>query len=87
MIQLRYGYDIAQSRPVDEIGKIAPRPIFLIHCANDAMILLSQMEQLKAAAPAAQTWVLPSCQHSLGYNVDPAAYEQKVIGFYDQSLK
>lgn len=58
MIRLMYGYDISASRPVDEIGEIAPRPIFIAHCQGDRMIPISHMDQLIAAAQNAQTWVI-----------------------------
>jgi dipeptidyl aminopeptidase/acylaminoacyl peptidase len=38
MYYLENGWDIASARPVDEIGKIAPRPLFLIHCEQDTYI-------------------------------------------------
>jgi len=44
MIQLMYGYDITASRPIDEIGKIAPRPIFVAHCQQDNMIPINHMD-------------------------------------------
>lgn len=87
MIRLRYGFDIKTAKPVDEIGKIAPRPIFLIHCAEDELVPISHMEQLKAAAPSALTWVVPSCIHPEAYNADPAAYTEKVIGFFDAAIE
>jgi hypothetical protein len=50
MIRLLYGYDIAASRPIDEIASIAPRPLFMAHCQNDNLIQISQMEQVLAVA-------------------------------------
>jgi uncharacterized protein len=102
MIRLLYGYNITASRPVDEIGKIAPRPIFVAHCRQDNMIPISHMDQLSSAAQNAQTWVIENCDqhtleeeivpekfngHALGYNLQPEEYAQKVIQFFDDSLK
>jgi pimeloyl-ACP methyl ester carboxylesterase len=87
MIRVMYGYDIMSSRPVAEIGAVAPRPLLMIHCGNDVEVPISQMEQLRAAAPAAEVWVIPECPHSEGYLIVPAEYEEKVIEFFKTDLK
>lgn len=102
MVRLLYGYDITASRPVDEIGKIAPRPIFLAHCKEDKLIPISHMDQLLAVAQNTQTWVIQNCDqktldkeivpekynnHAIGYNLQPVEYEQKVIRFFRENLK
>lgn len=102
MIRLLYGYDITASRPIDEIGKIAPRPIYIAHCNEDPFIPISHMDQLLSVAQNTQTWVIQNCDqktlaetivpekynnHAIGYNVQPGEYEQKVIQFFDINLK
>jgi len=102
MIRLMYGYDITTSRPIDQIGSIAPRPIFVAHCQQDGMIPISHMDRLLSAAQNTQTWVIANCDqhsqglvlvdeslngHALGYNLQPAEYTQKVIQFFDVSLE
>jgi len=102
MSRLLYGFDIAASRPIDEIGKIAPRPIFMTHCQEDNMILITHMDQLLTVAKNTQTWVNPDCDqqaigkelvpekynnHAIGYCIQPDVYAQKVIGFFNGNLK
>lgn len=104
MIRLLYGYNIAASRPIDEIGKIAPRPIFLAHCQHDELIPVSNMQQLAAVAQNVQTWIIPNCDasqlkevpadlpklfynHALGYPLNPEEYTQKVVQFFDQTIR
>jgi pimeloyl-ACP methyl ester carboxylesterase len=87
MGQLLYGFDITTSRPVDEIGKIAPRPIFIAHCTQDKMIPIAHMDRLLAAAKNTQTWVIPGCEHALGYSLVPEEYNQKAVQFFDESLQ
>ncbi|HMN59463.1 MAG TPA: alpha/beta hydrolase [Anaerolinea sp.] len=87
MIWLKYGYDITASRPVDEIGKVAPRPILLIHCSDDALIPYANVLQLQAAAPGAQLWTIPSCIHGQSYNAEPAEYQTHLIEFFQSGLK
>lgn len=102
MIRLLYGYNITASRPVDEIGSIAPRPVFIAHCQQDNLIPVTHMDQLVAEAQNPQTWLITNCDqhsigealvpenlngHSLGYNIQPAVYAEKVIRFFDAALK
>jgi fermentation-respiration switch protein FrsA (DUF1100 family) len=87
MISVLYGWDIADSRPIDEIGKIAPRPIFMAHCQQDDFIPISHMEQLIPAANPVGTWVIQGCKHAFGYNVAAKEYNQKAIAFFDEFLK
>jgi fermentation-respiration switch protein FrsA (DUF1100 family) len=103
MVRLLYGYDIAASRPIDEISLIAPRPIFMAHCQQDNMIPISHFERLSAMVKDAETWVMANCdQHTLGtadlvpdkynnhasgYIIQPEDYTSKVIQFFNGSLK
>jgi uncharacterized protein len=102
MIRVLYGYDIAASRPVDEIGAIAPRPVFIAHCQQDPMIPVAHMERLLAAAPEAQSWLISNCDqatlaepivpekyngHAIGYSLQPKDYARRVIAFFTESLE
>lgn len=102
MVRPMYGYDITASRPVDEIGKVAPRPIFMAHCQQDALIPISHMDRLLAVADNTQTWIISNCDqhtvgkdfvpevynnHAIGYCIQPEEYGQKVIEFFGESLK
>jgi uncharacterized protein len=87
MIWLEYGYDITRSKPVAEIGKVSPRPILLIHCQNDAVIPYANVEQLSAAAPGAELWLIPFCIHGQSYNAEPAAYEHNLVNFFNEGLQ
>ncbi len=103
MVRLLYGYDITASRPVDEIGKIAPRPIFVAHCKEDRLIPISNMDQLLTVAKNSQTWVIQNCDkntldhellledkynhHAIGYTIQPEDYAQRVIDFFNANLQ
>jgi pimeloyl-ACP methyl ester carboxylesterase len=87
MVQFRFGYDLCASRPVDEIGRIAPRAVLIIHSTSDALVPIANATQLKAAAPFAETWIVTGPEHARIYNSDPATYNQKVIDFFDRNLK
>lgn len=87
MIWLRYGYDVTASKPDAEISSVSPRPILLIHCADDKTIPYDNVLQLKAAAPGAELWTIPSCTHGQSYNADPIGYQMRLVKFFQAGLR
>jgi uncharacterized protein len=86
MARLLYGYDVCDARPVMEIGRLAPRPVLLIHTVQDQTIAASHADQMKAALPAAELWMASGLGHARNYNADPAAYLSRVTAFLDRGL-
>jgi uncharacterized protein len=87
MVQARFGYDLAQSRPVKEIGAIAPRPVLIIHSNDDQLVPVDNAKQLQAAYPQAETWILSGPEHARSFNAYPQEYSQKVTAFFNRYLK
>jgi len=102
MVRLLYGYKITDSRPIDQIGNIAPRPIFMASCKEDNFVTLSNMDKLQTVAQNTQTWVIDNCDqhsqgldlvpenlnnHAIGYFLQPEVYTQKVIQFFSENLE
>jgi uncharacterized protein len=85
MHRLIFGYDIASSRPVDEIGKIAS-PVLLIHGTADTFIPIDEARQLKASAPTAELWEVPGATHGAAFGQNPQAYLAKVTDFFQRHL-
>lgn len=87
MTRVRYGSDLCSSRPMDEIGRIAPRPVLIIHSTSDVLVPESNAETLKAAAPFAESWIVTGPEHARSFNADPPVYSKKVSDFFQRSLK
>jgi len=87
MFRVMNGYDLASAHPIDEIGRIPPRPLLMIHCQGDDHVPVEQFEQLKQAAPWAETWLVQDCRHSEIYEFVPEEYDQKVVAFFEAGLK
>jgi fermentation-respiration switch protein FrsA (DUF1100 family) len=87
MNQLMYGYDLGKAKPVDEIGAIAPRAVMIIHCQTDPLIPFEHAEILSEAAPSAETWFLPDCDHARSFKPDPVAYDARIVAFFKENLK
>lgn len=76
-----------QRGPIDVIGEIAPRPLLLMHGADDDVIASERSEALYArAGEPKELWIVPRGRHAALWNADPAAWEQRVNGFLARSL-
>jgi uncharacterized protein len=72
---------------VDVIGKIAPRPVFLIYTepgmgGED----VRQPKYFAAAGRPKAIWKVPGAEHTGGIDARPAEYERRVVAFLDAAL-
>lgn len=85
-----YGIDYYSIRPVDVVGRLAPRPLYLIHVTNDAIIPTGHMDILAAAARASsvpvQSWRIPDGQHCNTFRLMRGEYVQRMVAFYTAAL-
>ncbi|TYQ29518.1 alpha/beta hydrolase [Pseudanabaena sp. UWO311] len=81
------GYNLTQSKPVNEIGKIAPRPMLIIHSRSDPFTPVNQAYALKSANPLSIYWETSATKHAESYNTNPQIYIRKVSDFFNQNLK
>jgi uncharacterized protein len=83
------GADVTRARPLDTIAKIAPRPILLIHSADDdnATTPLDGAKKLyEAAGEPKDLWVAPRGGHAGAINAFPDEYRARVLAFLERSL-
>ncbi len=83
--QVINGYNLAASRPVDEVNCIRGA-LLLIHGLEDRMIPRDHFERLRAAAPRAETWLVPGAIHAGCFGANPAEYIRRVAGFFEANL-
>lgn len=81
------GYDLTSSKPVQEIGRISPRPVLIVHSAIDPYTPIQNARQLREAYPSAEYWETNAKKHPESYNTNPKRYVEKVADFYNRSLK
>ena len=81
------GVDMDDIRPVDVIGQISPRPVFIIDGWSDAAVAMNSPYRLfDAAQEPKQIWVEEGVPHLGMYAHNPKKYENKVVGFFDVFL-
>ncbi len=88
ILWLRAGYRFNQVEPLQDIKKLAPRPILLIHGLNDTTVDPGDAQLLyQAAGKPKALWLLPNTEHIKAYFTDSPAYVARVTDFFDQRLK
>jgi pimeloyl-ACP methyl ester carboxylesterase len=86
-----YGIDFYNTRPIDALAQIAPRPIFFIQGGSDSFNPPSNLGVLTAAAKAAPndhilSWLVPGADHAQAYHVAGTEYVDRIVAFYTSAL-
>jgi fermentation-respiration switch protein FrsA (DUF1100 family) len=85
--RLEIGVWLREIAPQNFIGKIAPRPLLLIHGMNDTLISPEHAKtNFAAAREPKQLWMVPGANHVQGWAVENAEYEKRVVNFLDAAL-
>lgn len=84
----RIGRSVSEARPIDVVGRIAPRPLLIIHGLADQQVPPDHSRRLFAAAGEPKTlWLVPDAGHGLSkWERDPAEYERRVVAFFREHL-
>lgn len=88
MLKVLHGTDLNSARPIDVVGRIAPRPIFFIHGLADAYVPATDANRLYEASqnPSNEAWLVPGAGHVKSYQTAPLEYEERVTKFFEQAL-
>jgi uncharacterized protein len=79
--------DPSHLRPVDVIGRIAPRPILVTHGTLDEIVPLRHAYTLfKAADEPKELWIISGAHHVEARDRDPDAYFERIEHFLRQAL-
>lgn len=89
LVDALVGGRLEDARPRDEVVRIAPRPLLLIHSADDANATtpLSGARQLLAAAgDPKELWIAPSGGHAGAFGAQRDEYQRRVVAFFRVAL-
>ena len=71
----------------DLVGRISPRPVFLVYATPGQGGEAELTELFYDAAREPKTiWRVPGAGHTGGIEARPAEYERRVVGFFDRAL-
>ena len=83
----RLGADPEEADPGLWAGKIAPRALLLIHGEQDPYTSTEEVRAMfAAAADPKELWIVPDAGHRNVDEVEPQAYKEKVVGFFERYL-
>jgi fermentation-respiration switch protein FrsA (DUF1100 family) len=84
------GQDLLARDPINAIRQAGSRPIYIVHSRADTRIPLDQAQQLAAAAQKAGVdvtiWFTDEGEHVQTPAVYPQEFEERLVGFFRQSL-
>lgn len=81
------GVSIRQVSPIDDVARIAPRAILLIHGEQDPVIQMTNSLRLyEAAKEPKELYLIPSAGHGEFLDVDRTGFEERVLGFLRKHL-
>lgn len=84
------GTDVTKARPLDVVSAIGPRPIFLIHAADDengTTPVEGARRLFAAAAEPKHLWIAPRGGHIEAINAYPDEYRARVLDFLGSALR
>lgn len=82
-----YGWPEGSVRPVERVGLIAPRAVFLIGGTRDLYANPQAVAQMCAAAgEPKQCWVVPDATHGGYADAAPQEYATRIVDFFTREL-
>lgn len=80
------GVAMALVRPLDQVGQLDGRPLFIIQGTRDSMMDPNSAQQLyRAAGRPKQIWLVPGAEHVDAHRSHSEEYERRVIAFFDRA--
>jgi pimeloyl-ACP methyl ester carboxylesterase len=86
MLEWRFDLDGDLLRPVDYVPRFDPWRLLLARGAEDRRVGLEEFESLCAAAPGAESIVLPHCTHHNLMGCAGSAYGEPLVAFLESRL-
>jgi fermentation-respiration switch protein FrsA (DUF1100 family) len=84
---LRLSLKMGDFNPVEAIGKISPRPVYLMQAGRDLRTPMSDFQQLwDAAGEPKEQWLLPEADHGDPVMIDKTTYEKRLVEFFRKAF-
>ena len=81
------GFSIRDLNLVEDIARISPRPVYIVHSNGDTVAPPSSGQELfNAANEPRYLWVDKDAAHLAIYLDNPRRYQRRLIGFFDEWL-
>ncbi|MFA7407885.1 MAG: alpha/beta fold hydrolase [Anaerolineaceae bacterium] len=87
MWRVLIGFDLRSVKPVEELARVPPRPILILHSRQDRMVDCSQAQALKDAVSEARLVLFEDCDHAELFRDQPEAYLEALTPFLKEHWK
>jgi fermentation-respiration switch protein FrsA (DUF1100 family) len=85
--QREAGVNIDNVRPVDIIGQVSPRAVFIVHGEQDNLIPVENAYRLyESARNPKEIFILKNAGHWGFMQAEPVEYPRRILGFLDKYL-
>jgi fermentation-respiration switch protein FrsA (DUF1100 family) len=85
--KIETGINLDEVSPLDDIGKISPRPVYIVHSTADIVAPPNAGEKLFNAAKEPKFfWLAPNAPHLAIYLDNPRRYQRRLVEFFNQWL-
>jgi fermentation-respiration switch protein FrsA (DUF1100 family) len=85
--KLETGISFEEVNPLEDIAKISPRPVYIVHSSADVVASPDAGEKLfNAAKEPRYLWLEESAPHLAIYLDNPRRYQRRLVNFFDQWL-
>jgi len=81
--RLRTGLPPRAVSPIDDLPRIAPRPVLLVH--GERELNRTRGQDQASACPSAELWVVPNAGHGQYRALHPEEYTRRIRSFFDSS--
>jgi uncharacterized protein len=87
LVELRTGVRLSKLRPSRDVGRLSPRPLLIIHGANDDVVPPGDSEELfEAAGEPKELWRVPGAIHGDTLSPGGPTSSHRVVQFFQEAL-
>jgi pimeloyl-ACP methyl ester carboxylesterase len=87
-VRRRLGFDPNDYAPIRTVGKISPRPLFILQGDRDRRTPTEEGRRLFAAAGEPKTlWTVPGADHGELAEVGGREYQDRILAFFDKAFQ
>lgn len=87
VITMGTGFTLDHVNPLDDIARISPRPVYIVHSTADRVAPPDSGEKLFAAAGEPRfLWEKDNVRHQTIYLDNPRRYQRRLLEFFDEWL-
>jgi fermentation-respiration switch protein FrsA (DUF1100 family) len=80
-----YHFNLRKVIPYEELKRIEPRLVLIMHCKCDEIVPESHAYQLKDAYPKAELVLFENCSHAELFRDHPEKYLEILLRFFNQA--